>query len=237
MSSLWRTPRSLTVPDRAVPRKTNVPVATLCSAPELPATYTSPGGRPADGRTSPRRVSPRWPRTEWRFCPSTTGWSTWRTSRRSCTTSRRPCGGHIFGGFTFADVAGTTPNTCLLTHSPTTQGSWTSIRNQGRDGHQWWVLTATDPDAPAPADSPGRRRRAGRRVPRPTARPDRGHSTGERATLGAARPPRSEAVVQRAGHARRRRSPPDFALRGLRRRYVDRGRLLPRPGAPQCRSH
>jgi 2-polyprenyl-6-methoxyphenol hydroxylase-like FAD-dependent oxidoreductase len=49
-------------------------------------------------------------------------------------------------------VAGTTPNTCLLTHSPTTQGSWTSIRNQGRDGHQWWVLTATDPDAPAPAD-------------------------------------------------------------------------------------
>ena len=32
------------------------------------------------------------------------------------------------------------------------QGSWTSIRNKGRDGHQWWVLTATDPDAPAPAD-------------------------------------------------------------------------------------
>ncbi|NEM04763.1 FAD-dependent oxidoreductase [Geodermatophilus normandii] len=59
---------------------------------------------------------------------------------------------HIFGGFTFADVPGTRPNTCLLTHSPTTQGSWTSIRNHGRDGHQWWVLTATDPDAPAPSD-------------------------------------------------------------------------------------
>jgi 2-polyprenyl-6-methoxyphenol hydroxylase-like FAD-dependent oxidoreductase len=59
---------------------------------------------------------------------------------------------HIFGGFTFADVAGTTPNTCVLTHSRTTQGSWTSIRNKGRDGHQWWVLTATDPGAPAPAD-------------------------------------------------------------------------------------
>src|SRR5689334_23441969 len=59
---------------------------------------------------------------------------------------------HIFGGFTFAEVEGTTPNTCILTHSPTVQGSWTSIRHKGRDGHQWWVLTATDPDAPAPAD-------------------------------------------------------------------------------------
>jgi 2-polyprenyl-6-methoxyphenol hydroxylase-like FAD-dependent oxidoreductase len=59
---------------------------------------------------------------------------------------------HIFGGFTFADVPGTRPHTCVLTHSPTTQGSWTSIRHKGRDGHQWWVLTATDPDAPAPAD-------------------------------------------------------------------------------------
>jgi 2-polyprenyl-6-methoxyphenol hydroxylase-like FAD-dependent oxidoreductase len=59
---------------------------------------------------------------------------------------------HIFGGFTFADVDGTVPNKCVLTHSRTTQGSWTSIRNKGRDGHQWWVLTSTDPDAPAPAD-------------------------------------------------------------------------------------
>ncbi|MEU6805066.1 FAD-dependent oxidoreductase [Streptomyces neyagawaensis] len=59
---------------------------------------------------------------------------------------------HIFGGFTFADVPGTEPNKCVLTHSRTVQGSWTSIRHKGRDGHQWWVLTATDPDAPAPSD-------------------------------------------------------------------------------------
>jgi 2-polyprenyl-6-methoxyphenol hydroxylase-like FAD-dependent oxidoreductase len=59
---------------------------------------------------------------------------------------------HIFGGFTFAEVPGTLSNKCVLTHSPTTQGSWTSIRNKGRDGNQWWVLTSTDPDAPAPAD-------------------------------------------------------------------------------------
>jgi 2-polyprenyl-6-methoxyphenol hydroxylase-like FAD-dependent oxidoreductase len=62
---------------------------------------------------------------------------------------------HIFGGFTFADVPGIEPNKSVLTHSRTTQGSWTSIRNKGRDGHQWWVLTATDPDAPAPADPKG----------------------------------------------------------------------------------
>jgi 2-polyprenyl-6-methoxyphenol hydroxylase-like FAD-dependent oxidoreductase len=59
---------------------------------------------------------------------------------------------HIFGGFTFADVAGATPNTCVLTHSRTVQGSWTSIRHRGRDGHQWWALTATDPAAPPPPD-------------------------------------------------------------------------------------
>lgn len=59
---------------------------------------------------------------------------------------------HIFGGFTFTPVPGTTPNTCIVGHNRTTQGSWTSIRHKGRDGHQWWVLTATDPDAPAPAD-------------------------------------------------------------------------------------
>jgi 2-polyprenyl-6-methoxyphenol hydroxylase-like FAD-dependent oxidoreductase len=59
---------------------------------------------------------------------------------------------HIYGGFTFAEVEGIEPNKCVLTHSATVQGSWTSIRNKGRNGNQWWVLTATDPDAPAPAD-------------------------------------------------------------------------------------
>ena len=59
---------------------------------------------------------------------------------------------HIFGGFTFAEVEGTIPNKCVVSHNRTVQGSWTSIRHKGRDGHQWWVLTATDPDAPAPAD-------------------------------------------------------------------------------------
>jgi 2-polyprenyl-6-methoxyphenol hydroxylase-like FAD-dependent oxidoreductase len=59
---------------------------------------------------------------------------------------------HIFGGVTFADVEGTTPNSCILTHGHAVQGSWTSIRHKGQDGHQWWVLTATDPSAPPPVD-------------------------------------------------------------------------------------
>ena len=59
---------------------------------------------------------------------------------------------HVFGGFTLTDVPGTQPNKSVLTHSATIQGSWTSIRHKGRDGHQWWMLAATDPDAPAPTD-------------------------------------------------------------------------------------
>jgi 2-polyprenyl-6-methoxyphenol hydroxylase-like FAD-dependent oxidoreductase len=59
---------------------------------------------------------------------------------------------HIFGGFTFTDVPGTEPHMCVVSHNSTVQGSWTAIRHQGRDGFQWWVLTATDPDAPAPVD-------------------------------------------------------------------------------------
>lgn len=51
----------------------------------------------------------------------------------------------IFGGYTFAEVPGAERGLCLLTHSPTLQGSWTAIRSRGRDGFQWWVLGASDP--------------------------------------------------------------------------------------------
>ncbi|MFD4195113.1 FAD-dependent oxidoreductase [Amycolatopsis thermoflava] len=49
---------------------------------------------------------------------------------------------HIFGGYTFdADAE---RGLCVVSHDRTVQGSWTSIRHQGRDGFQWWVLTAHD---------------------------------------------------------------------------------------------
>ncbi|GAB2857738.1 FAD-dependent monooxygenase [Actinocorallia aurea] len=51
---------------------------------------------------------------------------------------------HIFGGFTLADGIDAPRNMCVLTHSRTVQGAWTSIRHQGRDGYQWWILTAHD---------------------------------------------------------------------------------------------
>lgn len=59
---------------------------------------------------------------------------------------------HIFGGYTFSLPPGATPGMAVLSHSRTVQGSWTAIRSKGRDGFQWWVLEACDPDAPAPED-------------------------------------------------------------------------------------
>ena len=59
---------------------------------------------------------------------------------------------HVIGGFTFDEVAGTEPSMAIIGHGRAVQGSWTSIRYKGRDGHQWWVLEACDPAAPAPAD-------------------------------------------------------------------------------------
>ncbi|MBG0568350.1 FAD-dependent oxidoreductase [Actinoplanes aureus] len=51
---------------------------------------------------------------------------------------------HIFGGYTFDDTVTAERGLCLLSHSRTVQGSWTAIRDKGRDGFQWWVLGAHD---------------------------------------------------------------------------------------------
>ncbi len=48
----------------------------------------------------------------------------------------------IFGGFTYADDLGVEPGLCIISHSRTVQGAWTSIRHKGRSGFQWWVLQA-----------------------------------------------------------------------------------------------
>lgn len=49
---------------------------------------------------------------------------------------------HIFGGFTFDTSVTAEHGLCIVGHSRTIQGSWTSIRDKGRDGFQWWVLGA-----------------------------------------------------------------------------------------------
>ena len=59
---------------------------------------------------------------------------------------------HIFGGFSFAQTVPAERGLCILQHSRTVQGSWTSIRHHGRDGFQWWVLGAHDARTPFTAD-------------------------------------------------------------------------------------
>jgi 2-polyprenyl-6-methoxyphenol hydroxylase-like FAD-dependent oxidoreductase len=62
---------------------------------------------------------------------------------------------HIFGGFTFDDALKIESGRCIVSHNRTTQGSWTAIRHQGRNGFQWWVLTAHDADAEFTGDYHG----------------------------------------------------------------------------------
>ena len=59
---------------------------------------------------------------------------------------------HIIGGFTFDLPPDAEAGECVVAHSRTTQGSYTSIRSDGRDGYQWWTLEAFKHDAPAPGD-------------------------------------------------------------------------------------
>lgn len=67
-------------------------------------------------------------------------------------TPLRPHNLHIIGGFTFEDIPGAERGEVVLTHSRTTQGTYSSIRSRGRDGYQWWVLEAWPDDRPAPED-------------------------------------------------------------------------------------
>lgn len=59
---------------------------------------------------------------------------------------------HIIGGFTFEDVPGAEWGELPLTHTRTVQGTYSSIRSDGRNGYQWWVLEAWDPSRTPPAD-------------------------------------------------------------------------------------
>lgn len=76
---------------------------------------------------------------------------------------------HIIGGYTFADVAGVERNEVVLSHDREVQGTYSSIRDEGRDGIQWWVLEAWDPQTPAPTDLRAHALRLARRFPGPLA--------------------------------------------------------------------
>lgn len=51
---------------------------------------------------------------------------------------------HVIAGYTFEQPAGAEPGYSVLGHNRTVQGSWTSIRHDGRTGYQWWTLTKHD---------------------------------------------------------------------------------------------
>ncbi len=76
---------------------------------------------------------------------------------------------HIIGGYTFADVPGVERNEVVLSHDRQVQGTYSSIRDNGRDGIQWWVLEAWDPRTAAPTDLKTHALRLARRFPGPLA--------------------------------------------------------------------
>lgn len=67
-------------------------------------------------------------------------------------TPIRQHGLHCFMGFTFADVPQAQPGLCVLSFSKDKQGSWCSIRYQGRPGYQWWINSPWKPNAPFTGD-------------------------------------------------------------------------------------
>lgn len=65
---------------------------------------------------------------------------------------KRPHNLQIVGGFTFDDGIETEANECVIVHNRQVQGTYTTIRSQGRRGHQWWILKAWPDSQPAPTD-------------------------------------------------------------------------------------
>ncbi|MER7393990.1 NAD(P)/FAD-dependent oxidoreductase [Streptomyces sp. NPDC000151] len=79
----------------------------------------------------------------------------------------RPHNLQLYGGYTLAENVSAPRGLCVLTHSPTVQGAWTAIRSKGRDGFQWWVLTAHDAQRPLPSDLHGAAVRLAHDFPEP----------------------------------------------------------------------
>jgi 2-polyprenyl-6-methoxyphenol hydroxylase-like FAD-dependent oxidoreductase len=59
---------------------------------------------------------------------------------------------HVIGGYTDVLPASAEKNEVVVSHTKRVQGSYSAIRDHGKDGYQWWVVEAWDPEKPAPAD-------------------------------------------------------------------------------------
>ena len=101
-------------------------------------------------------------------------------------TPKREHNLHIFGGYTFEQVAGAERGLCIISDSRTVQGSWTSMRSKGRDGYHW--CNRREPRHPR-VHRPARHRHSDeRRVRLPAATAHRRHRLRKPATPGATRP-------------------------------------------------
>ncbi len=58
----------------------------------------------------------------------------------------------IIGGYTDVLPPNAPKGECVIANARTVQGSYSSIRDHGKDGFQWWVLQAWNPEEPAPAE-------------------------------------------------------------------------------------
>ena len=140
---------------------------------------------------------------------------------------------HIIGGYTFADVPGAERNEVVLSHDREVQGTYSSIRDNGRSGFQWWVLEAWDPARPEPADLQAHALSLAKRFPGPlaglVAATEAGHL--QRWPIRDRKPLKS---CQGQDHPRRGRGTRHLTLRGLRCGNVHRRRVCARPVPDRC---
>ena len=194
--------------------------------PVRPAGRPDRAGRPGGHAALRRRHAP--PSTTCSSAPTAS--TPWSGARCGATRPSASTGCTSSAASPSPRSPGTAPNMCVAHAQPhRRRAAGRRSGNKGRDGHQWWVLTATDPDAPAPADlkAAATELAAGFPAPLPGLIAATEPENVQRWVLRDR--PAAEAVVEGPGHAGRRRRAPDLAVRRLRGRHVDRGRLLPRP--------
>ena len=134
---------------------------------------------------------------------------------------------HLVGGYLFLD--GPPPNDTVVMHNRTDAGQLLGDPPRGQVGLRVVGARGLRPEqAVRRRTCTSSRDRAPRRFADPLPVAGRADAARAPAALGDPRPQAAQAVVQGPGDARRRRRPPHLPLRRLRRRHVDRGRLLPR---------
>ena len=145
---------------------------------------------------------------------------------------------HIFGGFTFADVPGARRNMCVLTPRPRRAGQLDVHPLPGPYGLPVvGAQRAPTRALPAPADLKAAAAALAAAFPAPLPGLVAATEPGNVQRWVLRDRPALRQWRRGRDHAGRRRRPPHVAVRRLRRRHVDRGRLLPRRRAARRGPH